>query len=341
MRRLFAMLRLLPLLMVAGTVLYLSYTEGRGTGDVRPESGETFVTADSEGHPAAFTLAHVPARVLVTYPGATELMIDLGIQSRIVGTIAPYGQEPPAYRDAYAALPMLGAPYVPSREEVTALRPDLIIGWSHHFTPDALGDVHNYFRKGIGCYIVPATVRKGCPTLEGTVYPFIEDMGRMFAVEERAAAYAAGLKERVAAVEARTRARGRRYTAMILQAHGSSLYSLYGPTYIIDDIARKAGADNVTARQLRGVGPERVLGFAPDVVIYVNPKDISAEEARAELRADPNLRNMRAIRENRIIVVGFSDVNNGNGRTVHALEDIAAGLDALADERIGRIHHEE
>ena len=118
---------------------------------------------------------------------------------------------------------------------------------------------------------------------------------------------------------------------MILQAHGSSLYSLYGPAYIIDDIARKAGADNVTARQLRGVGPERVLGFAPDVVIYVNPKDISAEEARAELRADPNLRNMRAIRENRIIVVGFSDVNNGNGRTVHALEDIATGLDALAD----------
>ena len=274
---------------------------------------------------------HVPERVLVTYPGAAELMIDLGIADRIVGAIAPYGEEPPVYRDAYAALPILGAPYVPSREEVTALRPDLIIGWSHHFTPDALGDVHNYFRKGIGCYVVPATVRKGHPTLDGTVYPFIEDMGRMFAVEERAAAYAAGLRARSAAVEERTRARGKRYTAMILQAHGSSLYSLYGATYIIDDIARRAGADNVTERQMNGVGPERVLGFAPDVVIYVNPKNLSAEEARAELRADENLRNMRAIRENRIIVVSYADVNNGNGRTITALEDISAGLDALAD----------
>ena len=118
---------------------------------------------------------------------------------------------------------------------------------------------------------------------------------------------------------------------MILQAHGSSLYSLYGATYIIDDIARRAGADNVTERQMNGVGPERVLGFAPDVVIYVNPKNISAEEARAELRADENLRNMRAIRENHIIVVSYADVNNGNGRTITALEDIAAGLDALAD----------
>ena len=332
MRRLRAALCLLPLLAVTALVLFLSYTEGRGTEEREGAAGgETFVTADSEGHPVTFTLAHVPERVLVTYPGAAELMIDLGVADRIVGTIAPYGKEPPAYRDAYAALPILGAPYVPSREEVTALRPDLIIGWSHHFTPDALGDVHNYFHKGIGCYVVPATVRKGRPTLDGTVYPFIENMGRMFGIEGRAAAYAAGLKERAAAVEGRTRARGKRYTAMILQAHGNSLYSLYGAAYIIDDIARRAGADNVTGRQLRGVGPERVLGFAPDVVIYVNPKDISAEEACAELRADENLRNMRAIRENRIVVVSYADVNNGNGRTITALEDIAAGLDALAD----------
>jgi len=119
---------------------------------------------------------------------------------------------------------------------------------------------------------------------------------------------------------------------MILQAHGSSLYSLYGATYIIDDIARRAGADNVTERQMNGVGPERVLGFAPDVIICVNPRDIPPEEARAELRADVNLQNMKAVRENRIIVVNFSDVNNGNGRCIKALEDIARGLDALEGE---------
>ena len=86
---------------------------------------------------------------------------------------------------------------------------------------------------------------------------------------------------------------------------------------------------------MRSVGPERVLGFAPDVIIYVNPKDIPAEEARAELRSDPNLQNMKAVRENRIIVVNFSDVNNGNGRCITALEDIARGLDALMDEKKG------
>ena len=329
-------LRLLPFLACAVLVLALSMRDGRGTQAAEPiTEGITYTTADSEGRPTEFTLPHTPERVLVSYPGATELLIDLGLTDRIIGTVAPYGAEPPAYRDAYAALPILSAPYVPSREELTALRPDLIIGWSHHFTPEALGDVYAYFDRGVGAYIVPATVRKGRPTLEETVYPFITDMGHIFGVEERAKNYTIALQSRVAAVVERSEARGRRFSAIILQAHGTSLYSMYGPAYIIDDIARKAGADNIVDRQMRSVGPERVLGFAPDVIIYVNPKDISEEEARAELRSDPNLQNMKAVRENRIIVVNFSDVNNGNGRCITALEDIAEGLDALMNEKEG------
>ena len=329
-------LKLLPFLACAVLVLALSMRDGRGTQAAEQVTdGISYTTSDSDGRPAEFTLPHTPERVLVSYPGATELLIDLGLSDRIIGTVAPYGAEPPTYGDAYAALPILSAPYVPSREEVVALRPDLIIGWSHHFTPEALGDVYAYFDRGVGAYIVPATVRKGHPSLEETVYPFIADMGHIFGVEERAKNYTTALQSRVAAVEQRTKARGCRFFVMILQAHGTSLYSMYGPAYIIDDIARKAGADNIVDRQMRSVGPERVLGFAPDVIIYVNPKDISEEEARAELRSDPNLQNMKAVRENRIIVVNFSDVNNGNGRCITALEDIAEGLDALMNEKEG------
>ena len=336
LRRIINILRLLPLLAFSALILSLAATDGRGSyAKDTVSDGIAYTTSDSEGRPAAFTLAHTPERVLVSYPGATELLIDLGLSDRIIGTIAPYGAEPPAYAEAYAALPILAAPYVPSREEVVALRPDLIIGWSHHFTPEALGDVYSYFDRSIGAYIVPATVRKGHPSLEETVYPFIRDMGHIFGAEERAAEYTRGLQERVAAVEVRTAARGRRISAMILQSHGNSLYSMYGPAYIIDDIARKAGADNIVTRQMRAVGPERVLGFAPEVIIYVNPKDRTEEEARAELRGDPNLQNMKAVRENRIIIVNFSDVNNGNGRCITALEDIAEGLDALMDEKKG------
>ena len=331
LRRTLSALRLLPLVATAALILYLSYTEGRGMSSHAPTGGQTYETADGAGRRAAFPLPQVPQRVLVTYPGATELLIDLGLKERIIGTIRPYGKEPPQYADAYAALPLLKAPYVPSREEVMALHPDFIIGWSHHFTPEALGDVYTYFDRGVGAYIVPATVRRGHPTLEETVYPFIHDMGQIFDRAQQAETYTAQLKARTAAVEARAAQRGRRFSAMILQAHGSSLYSMYGPSYIIDDIAKKAGADNLVRRQMNGVGPERVLGFTPEVILYVNPSDMTEEEARSALRTDPNLQHMKAVREGHIIVVDFSDVNNGNGRTVMALEQIAAGLDALMD----------
>ena len=329
LRRLRAAARLLPLLFCALLVLCLSLTDGRGVRPLPANGPIRYETHDSEGHTATFSLAHPPSRVLVTYPGATELLIDLGLESRIVGAIRPYGEESPAYAERYAALPLLAAPYVPSREEVLALRSDFIIGWSHHFTPEALGDVYGYAMRGIGTYIVPATVRKGAPTLDATVYPFIEDMGRIFGAEERAAICADRLRARQTAVETRAAERRRRYSAMILQSHGNSLYSMYGPAYIIDDIARRAGADNVVRRQMRSVGPERVLAFTPEVIIYVNPRDTSTEEARTALRADPNLRNMRAVRDGHIIVIPFADVNNGNGRCIDALEAISAGLDAI------------
>lgn len=116
LKRISNALRLLPFLACAVLVLALSMRDGRGTQAAEPiTEGITCTTADSEGRPTDFTLSHTPERVLVSYPGATELLIDLGLADRIIGTIAPYGAEPPAYADAYAALPILSAPYVPSR----------------------------------------------------------------------------------------------------------------------------------------------------------------------------------------------------------------------------------
>lgn len=284
------------------------------------------VTARSE----AVMSEGTPQRVVVTYPGATELLIDLGLQQSIVGTVAPYGEEPAPYKAVYASLPIVSG-YVPSREAVWQLQPDLIIGWSHHFKPDALGDEMQWQSRGVKTYIVPATIRKGTPTLERTVYPFIDDMGRLFHVEAKAAAYKAQLMAQVATVEARTATMTKHPTVMILQSHGHSTYSLYGPIYIIDDVVKKAGGINVTDHQISQVGPERVLAYDPDVIVDVLVTSGQGtfrndEMALAELRADPNLKDLRAVRNGWVIAVPFGDVNNGNGRVVNALAHISERL---------------
>ncbi|MBS4913352.1 MAG: ABC transporter substrate-binding protein [Veillonella sp.] len=329
-RRVIGILSIAVLLVVA----WFSYTNGHwrviGQGNDN-RSGIVIQNVDSDGKPLEFTYKGPPQRVISTYPGATELLIDLGLEKHIVGTVAPYGEEPPRYAAKYAALPLLTNAYVPSREQVFAAQPDLIIGWSHHFTPAALGDVRQWYERDIGAYIVPATIRKSTPTIESSIYPFIDDMGRLFQVPDKASAYKEQLQARVQAVEERVQERQYKPNVIILQAHGHSTYSLYGPIYLVDDIVKKAGGHNLTDRQISIVGPERVLAFDPDVIVYVTvsrgDRALTDEEARAELLSDPNLRNMRAIREGRIVTVPFADVNNGNGRVVDALEKIALGFE--------------
>ena len=296
-------------------VAWLGFTGGTGGNDAGAEksTGET------------------PRRIIVTYPGATELLIALNLDDRIAATLAPYGIEPPELAIRYEAIPFLSAPYVPSREEVVDLQPDLIIGWSHHFEPSGLGDARQWSARGIDTYVVPATIRKGRPTLEETVYSFIDDMGRILGAEDAAASYRRGLESRVKAVTDEAEKSENKPTVMILQSHGASRYSLYGPVYIVDDIVRKAGGVNVTERQLSVVGPERVLGFDPDYIVAVSNVvdsdfDAAMKKAVAVIAEDENLKNMSAVRNGRIIPVPFAEVNNGNGRVVDGLERIANGL---------------
>ena len=329
-RRLIGAVSLMGLLVLA----WFSFTNGHwqviGQGP-ETESGIEIENVDSDGNPLRFVYKEAPRRVISTYPGATELLIDLGLQDRIVGTVAPYGEEPARYAEVYSSLPLLTTAYVPSREQVFEKEPDLIMGWSHHFTPASLGDVRQWYDRGTGIYIVPATIRKNAPTLESTIYPFIDDMGRLFNVPLVASAYKGQLEQRVQAVLNRVAARNHKPNVLILQAHGHSTYSLYGPVYLVDDIVKKAGGHNMTNRQISIVGPERVLAFDPDMIVYVTvsqgAKSLSDEAAIAELKNDPNLASMRAIREGKIIAVPFADVNNGNGRVVDALEKIEKGIE--------------
>lgn len=315
-------------------ITWFAYTNGHwqvvGNNDEQ-QRGITIQNVDSDANLMSFTYEKPPQRVIVTYPGATELLIDLGLADRIVGTVAPYGEEPERYRDIYSKLPLITNSYVPSREQVLAMQPDVLMGWSHHFTPAALGDVRQWYERNIGAYIVPATIRKNQPTLESAIYPFIDDMGQLFQVPQKASAYKAELQQRVQAVSTRVNTWSYKPNVIILQSHGHSTYSLYGPVYLVDDIVKKAGGHNLTNRQISIVGPERVLAFDPDVIVYVTVsqgnRTVSDAEAIAELKADPNLRNMRAIQGGRIIAVPFADVNNGNGRVVDALEKIAQGFE--------------
>ncbi|SFA69793.1 ABC transporter substrate-binding protein [Selenomonas ruminantium] len=284
---------------------------------------------DENGHSRRTLVKGIPQRVLILYPGAAEVMLELGLDAHILQTIAAYGSEPEHLRQRFAALPKVKAAFIPAQEEVFALQPDLIIGWAHNFSPMELGAPQGWQERGIGAYIVPATIPHERPTLENSVYPFLEDLGKIFAVEDRATGYIAACRQKENAVSVRLQNRERE-TAIVLQDHGRSSYSLYDAGYLINDVLDKAGLDNLVTMKTSIVGPERILAYDPDYLVYVSlpgpdGQDLSDEEVLAQVRQNRDLQPLRAVQQGKIINISFAEVNSGNGRALDALFRLADG----------------
>ena len=284
---------------------------------------------DENGHSRRTLIKGIPQRVLILYPGAAEAMLELGLDAHIEQTIAAYGSEPEHLVTRFAALPKVQAAFIPAQEEVFALQPDLIIGWAHNFSPMELGSPQGWQEHGIGAYIVPATIPHERPTLENSVYPFIADLGKIFAVEDRAADYIAACRKREAAIAECLKERERE-TAIVLQEHGRSSYSLYDAGYLINDVLDKAGLDNLVSMKTALVGPERILAYDPDYLVYVSlpgpdGQDLSDEEVWEQVKKNRDLQPLRAVQQGRIINIPFAEVNSGNGRAMDALFRLAEG----------------
>ncbi len=306
------------------------------TGPVAPAQATagypiTLENYDAGGHPIATTYTQPPSRVVVTHPGATELLLELGLEDHILASVAPYG--PPLKRLAgkYANLPLTKALYAPSQEELVLMQPDLIIGWSHHFDVGGFGDVTAWQKRNVATYIVPSTLPAVTPTVEGTVYPFIDDMGKLFGITDKTTDYIHQLQQRMALVKNRAETVKQKKTVIILQSHGNGRFTLYGNNYLISQLVADAGGINLCTSSASLVSAETVLSYQPDVIVFVPlnlslTEELSDEAAIAQLTAIYELRHMNAIEQKSIIPLSFFTVNNAGIRTVDTVEYLNRAL---------------
>ncbi|WP_436501691.1 ABC transporter substrate-binding protein [Actinokineospora sp. HUAS TT18] len=83
------------------------------------------VTVENCGQ--SITFNQPPQRVVGYYQHPTELLVGLGVQDRIVGTVYPDNDPLPQYADAYRAIPKISDKDA-SFEQLLARQPDLVYG---------------------------------------------------------------------------------------------------------------------------------------------------------------------------------------------------------------------
>ncbi|MDR2445072.1 MAG: ABC transporter substrate-binding protein, partial [Spirochaetaceae bacterium] len=163
-----------------------SAAEERAAGDFTP------LVFDNYGRTVRVTGR--PEKVLALGPNCAETLVALGLADYIAGTsLRNHSRGPlPQYEEAFRKIPELNHSSA-TREAVISSGADFIYGIDWEFGGDGL-DIDELAGYGITVYMDAAQ------TLEQT-YQEINDIGKIFGVEDRAATFVADQKARIASVK--------------------------------------------------------------------------------------------------------------------------------------------
>ncbi|MEU1075539.1 MULTISPECIES: ABC transporter substrate-binding protein [unclassified Streptomyces] len=290
------------------------------------------------------TYDKVPERVVTNDVGITELMFALGLEDRMAGFAMPDDKgevDGLPWKGGYDKVKWLSKDQL-TKENVLDARADLVFaGWNYGFredggfTPDALK------KLGIPSYILTESCHNGrtgssrgiMPPLDA-LYTDLTNLGRLFGVQERAAALVRDFKKQIADVRAKA-PKGADRPTVFLYDSGRDTPFTSGRYAAPEQIITEAGGVNVmhdVADSWTTVGWESVVERDPDTIVICDYGDVSAEEKKKFLLSYAPLRNVSAVKHRRIFVLDYADLVE-SPRNPSAIARLGAYLRAGAGER--------
>jgi iron complex transport system substrate-binding protein len=276
-----------------------------------PSTSFAPVTLDNCG--TKVTVTSPPKHVVTIKSTTTEMMLALGLGDRLVGTAFPDGPVPPAEKAAYDKVPVL-SDNVPGQEAVLATDPDFVYaGWESNFSAQGAGDRAALGKLGIGTYVSPSACKEKAyqpdPLTFADVDAEIREVGKIFGVQDRADALVA--KEHATLASATKPAT--KQTALWWSSGNGTPYvgaGIGAPQMIMD----AAGLTNVLASvhdTWTAAGWEDVVAADPAVIVLVDASWNTAEAKKQALAANPATAGLRAVKEQRYVVLPFAATEAG------------------------------
>ncbi len=278
------------------------------------------------------TVEQPPQRAVSHDVNMTAMLLALGLRERMAGYTGISGWKTldPDMRAQLDGLPELAARY-PSLENLLDAGTDFVFaGWNYgmriggEITPASLA------RFGIPVYELSescAHVMPGRVASLDDVYNDLRNLGRIFAVEDRAEALVQGMQARVAAVQARLGVQPTRPRVFVYDSGEDVPFSagrLGMPQPLIEAAGGRNVMDSVAANWMK-VGWESVVEEDPELILIVDYGERTAAQKRDFLLQHPALQGVTAIREQRFVVLSYLAVTPSLDNAT-AIETLAAAL---------------
>lgn len=268
------------------------------------ESAFPFELETYEGKKVTFT--KVPETVIAANANAGDELMAMGLGDKIVYTCYNNSKINPLYRDAYEAIPVL-AEKAATLEQLLDVSPDFVYGRSSAFS-EKNGTQHDTLQGyGIASLSSIEGYKLGADVED--VYQDFYNLGRIFQIEDKAEEVVSGIKAKV--TEAQSKVEGtesvRVFVFDVLMEDGPYTCGNNFTAKLI----RHAGGENIfedMEKTWAVVSWEKVIELDPEVIVINNYGSVPLEEKIAQLKNDPTLADISAIKNDRIISVGLCEV---------------------------------
>ena len=282
----------------------------------------TITTYNGDGTEITQTFEQAPEHVITNNLSATKILIDLGLQDKIVGMLDPDNKVTDSYAEAIEKIPHIGDKKTVSQEVALSYNPDAIIGRNMMFSDKSLGTVDTWNQNGINIYSQKASVSNTEQSLNNVIEDII-NIGIIFNVQEKANAYAKQLQERVDAVLSANKNQPKELkNALIMCAYNDETYGAY-KSALQESVLNVFGYTNV-ATGTSGLTLENLVTSAPEFILYVtsdrNQKlDTNAVEL---MKNNAVLADVPAIKNGKILTISYDELMDYGPSVIDALESI-------------------
>ncbi|MFF0598907.1 ABC transporter substrate-binding protein [Streptomyces antibioticus] len=304
---------------------------GANTDDTDGKDGTTAAGAESpvtmRRCGEEIRLDRPASRAVTLNQHATELVLAMGLGDRLIGSSLLDNEVSPDLKSAYDKVPVLSEKAYPSKESLIGLNPDVLIGGFGPTFSEANGLPPDQLKAaGINLFTVQC---KGRELTLDSLTETVTALGTLFGDPKAARKLNDRLDGQLDAVEQQVK--GTRPVDVLIYDSGQSAPTVAGGQGLADTLVTTGGGHNVFSDLKSDWGEtswDEVVRRDPDVILVVDyfTAGTTAEAKIKQLRSDPVLRDVTAVKDDRFLVVGLTGLGALSPRNPQVAGQIADEL---------------
>lgn len=276
------------------------------------------------------TVTQPPKKAVTLAQFMTENLLALGLADRMVGTAFLDNPILPSLKDDYEKVPVLpigeGHSHSISKEAFLATGVDFVSGWRQSISEEGTGSLAELKKRNVTPFVSRGLTPNG--SLDKVYADFIL-LGEIFSVPEKGKQIVANMKKEVAPTLVKT-AKLKKIPTVLVYDSGES-EAFVGGAGLVSDLIRLAGGNNVyknLGQDWGTVSYEDIIQKNPEIVIVTEYYTGAHTADKIKfLQTHPGLKNIDAIKNGRIYIIGLADLSPGirNATTINRLYEMFHG----------------